>query len=282
MDFLPKPSNRSEAAHGAPIKSPRPRGVEEAAVLPASNLKSNPALARLVRNPLRAWIVFTPSVLLIICLIAAFRSGGLAGKPCAIAIGLVLTVHNVGSFVQKILDKTLPGISGVSQVARGAMPLLALFGFLVWLQPSTVLGFYDETIRLGSGVVGFVIASRLVATWFLGRFGRSWSIALQLACCFYLAVLYVVTFVIKVPSLAYSLEGIVALAVGLAVLLHLWSDDLSTMAIQVASVTYTLALWDTQADVARMANTLYVSFTLLALLIAIAVAANGFLRIGKK
>jgi hypothetical protein len=53
------------------------------------------------------------------------------------------------------------------------------------------------------------------------------------------------------------------------------------MSIQVVSVTYTLALWDTKADAERLANTLSVSFALLFLLIAVAVIANGVLRIGK-
>lgn len=281
MDFLPKRNDRPGATHRPPGMGAPHRGASVTVESSRHSLNSNPAISHFVRSPVRAWVVFTPSVLLIIALIATFRTGGLEAKSCAIAIGMVLTLHNVGSFLQNLLDRTLPGVGGLALIVRGCLPLLGLLGLFLWLQPASTSGFYNETIQLGVLTVAFAVLSRLAGLFLLRRFGPSWPRAIQVACCIYLAILYAGVFMLKVPGLEMSAEAVLALIVVLAVFLRIWSTDASMMPIQVVSVTYTLALWDTKADAERLANTLSVSFALLFLLIAVAVIANGVLRIGK-
>ena len=133
-------------------------------------------------------------------------------------------------------------------------------------------------MKISTVVAALLFASYLTTAWLSGRLGRSWIGVLRVTCCIYLAVLYVGSFVTKTPTLAISFEASLMLIIAGAFVLHLLSEEVTMMPIQIISVTYTMALWDSYADAQRMVNTLTVSFALLAILMAFTVSLTGFLR----
>jgi hypothetical protein len=279
MDFLPKsdhaptsrPSARSNGRSSGPDRE-QPAGQDAAA---ARNQEMD---CQPTSTP-RTWIIFLPSVLLVIALIAAFRSDAISGRSCAMTIGTVLTVYNVGAFLQKLLDRAVPKFGGTCQVIRGTLPLAALLG---WLRPSTESGFLDQAIQLTVVATMIALGARLFAAWFHVRLGGTWPAAIRIAFCIYLAILYVGTVVVNVPAMGLSGESVFALIVAASALLLFWADGPTTIPIQVVSVTYTLALLDARSDSQRMTTTLLAAGTLLVLLLAVAVAIHGMLKVGKK
>ena len=153
MDLLPKRNERPSVPHSPANKGARPPVLEVPTIAPTRSLHSSPAVSSLSSSPVRAWIVFAPSVLLILALIAAFRTGGLEPRSCGIAIGMVITLYNVGSFVQNLLYRVIPGIRVMGLVVQAFLPVVGLFGLLVWLQPTSASGFYNEALQLGLLVV---------------------------------------------------------------------------------------------------------------------------------
>ena len=278
MEFLPK----TNANHVRGVR-PKAASIRDGNSIDIhSDTSSVEALVQHATSLRSSWLTFSPSLLLIIALIAAFRVGSLEGKNCSFAIGWILIFHNGGAVVQRLIDQLAPRFSSKSHLVRGAFPLTVMAGLVVWLLPSVASGFYEESLKISTVVAALLFASYLTTTWLAGRLGGSWTTALRVTCCIYLAVLYVGSLVTKTPALAISFETSLMLIIAGAFVLHLLSEDVTMMPIQVFSVTYTMALWDSYADAQRMANTLTVSFALLAILMAFTVSLTGFLRAAKR
>ena len=295
MDFLPKRITHNvdvasirkirPNTHESKLKELRSDRIDDHGTVGSSvsaNSKPLNVSARAVTSARQTWLIFAPTVVLSAVFVAAFQSGHLEGRQCAFAIGLTLTLYNIGTVFQKVFDRWLPSIGSLSQLVRAGLPLAILAMFFLWYPPASLSSFYDKLLKVLMAVVVIAIFSKIGGGWFADWLGRPGLTALRFACCFYLAILYVGSFVVKAPDLNISIESSLALIGMVAFLLHTWSDRTSLLPIQIASVTYTFALWDSQEDTRLLSYNLGVSLTLLFLLMFLVVAATGFWRIGRR
>ena len=259
MEFLPKKMPRRASASSteslqtagderkirrAELDSSHTLGLEKAAQSNKSSVRGGTTSQ--TDSSARVWLIFGPTVLLSALLIAGFQTGILDDKQCALGVALALTFHSIGALLQRILGGWVAWASVPNQVLRAAIPSAVAIGLFFWVQPSILPKLYEELLKVGMAIVAIGAISWIVSARLANWLGKSGIVALRLACCIYLGFLYVGSFLVKAQSLAISMEGAIALVLVTAICLHVWMGRTSIFPIQIASVTYTIALWSSQ------------------------------------